>query len=186
MLYALSHSLARGRNAGFASAFGLATGNTLHVCLNAFGFSYLLVKYPLLLNIIKLAGAIYLFYLGIVYIINSKKSFNPSFSQENSSDKSLISLYKKGILVEFLNPKTALFYISVLPQFVNTDKGSVVAQMIILGLCVPITALFVDLSVSFFADAIKNKVMSGRFKNKYHEVFSGMLLIVLSITVIIL
>lgn len=187
MLYALSHSLARGRKAGFASAFGLATGNMCHVLLNAFGLSYLFVKFPMLREIIKYAGAIYLAYLGIMYIYNSRKSMNTNLPKNDEEiPESLFPLYRKGIIVEFLNPKTALFYISTLSQFVDPARGSTCIQMVILGLCVPSTALCVDLSVSFFAGTFRNKILNGRFRNKIHEVVAGSFLILMSVFVLLI
>jgi len=186
MLYALSHSMARGKQAGFASAFGLATGNILHVLLNAFGFSYLFANYPIICTVLKYVGAVYLLYLGVVYIVNSRKDLNASLDTRRGEETgSLVPLYRKGIIVEFLNPKTALFYISVLPQFINPSKGSITAQIIVLGACVPTTALMVDITVSYFAGTFKDKVLSGRFKNRHHEVFSGMILISMSLLVVL-
>lgn len=187
MLYALSHSLARGKKAGFSSAFGLATGNMCHVFLNAFGFSYLFVKFPILREIIKYAGAIYLAYLGIMYIYNSRKSMDTNLPQNDEEiSASLFPLYKKGIIVEFLNPKTALFYISTLPQFVDSTRGSTCTQMIILGLCVPLTALCVDCTVSFFAGTFRNKVLNGKFRNRVHEVVAGFFLLLMSIFILLI
>ncbi len=178
MLYALSHAIAAGKKAGYASAFGLATGNSFHVLLNAFGLSFLFVRYPVLCTIIKYAGALYLLYLGGTYINNSRKKLATDLPDEKTHvSVKAISYYNKGIVVEFLNPKTALFYISILPQFINPDKGSLTMQMLMLGICVPTTALFVDLSVSYFAGTLKTRILAGKFRNKIHEVVSGVLLI---------
>lgn len=180
ILYVISHSLAGGRTAGYASAFGLATGSAFHVILNALGISYLFIAYPNFYIVVKFFGAAYLLYLGYAYLIHSRKNEEFTVREDRISQIKMFSLYKKAIAVEFLNPKTALFYISMLPAFVDQEKGNIALQMIMLGLCVPITALFVDVTVSYFSDMLKQRVLAKKIKNKYHEVFSGILLIVLA------
>ena len=130
MLYVTSRSIVHGRTAGIWSALGLATGLLIHTASASLGLSAIFIYSPLAFFVIKYLGATYLIYLGIqMLLIKKSLSLIPTTSPPLSS----LRIYGQGIITEILNPKTALFFLSFLPQFVDPLQGSPATQMMILG-----------------------------------------------------
>lgn len=128
-----------GRKVGIATGLGIATGDFIHTLFAAVGFSAILMTSALAFNVIKIVGAIYLLYMGI-------RAIMAKTSSTESPDASIVSTtraYRQGILVEVLNPKTALFFLAFFPQFVNPEAGSTIVQFLFLGI------LFVLLSITY-------------------------------------
>jgi len=143
-LYVLSRSLAQGTAAGLVSALGLALGNLFHVGLAVAGLAALLRYAPTLYDAIRLAGAAYLIYLGI------KMLWAPGATAPAQSlgRRPLRRILFDAALVEMLNPKTALFFLAFLPQFVEPAAGPAAPQFLLLGLIVTLTALPCDFLVA--------------------------------------
>jgi threonine/homoserine/homoserine lactone efflux protein len=139
-LYVLSRSLAQGAAAGLVSALGLALGNLFHVALAVAGLAALLRYAPALYDAIRLAGAAYLIYLGIKML----RAPGTSLPTEALGRRPLGRVLFDAALVEMLNPKTALFFLAFLPQFVEPAAGPVGPQLLLLGLIVTLTALPCD------------------------------------------
>ncbi len=137
VLYIVAQSLDRGRLAGFVSALGIAVGGLVHVTAAAIGISSLLVSSATAFAVVKYAGAAYLIGLGLHTLLVRKEE--PSV--EVSRERTLRRRFLQGVLVNVLNPKTALFFFAFLPQFVDPDKGSAALQIGVLGL------VFVGLAV---------------------------------------
>jgi threonine/homoserine/homoserine lactone efflux protein len=141
--YVLARSVGQGIGAGILAALGLALGSLVHVLAAALGLSLLFEAAPVLYTALKFIGAAYLIYLGARTFF---ARVEPGFSVE-SGGKSKSSILRESVLVEVLNPKTALFFIAFLPQFV--DAGAPVApQIALLGLIVTLTAIPCDLGVA--------------------------------------
>jgi threonine/homoserine/homoserine lactone efflux protein len=119
------------------SALGVHVGTLVHVAAAALGLSALLVSSALAFNVVKYLGAVYLVYLGI------RRLLAPAVAAESAAapPRSLRRLFAQGIVVNILNPKTALFFLAFLPQFVDPARGQVGGQILVLGL------LFVVLGV---------------------------------------
>ena len=139
-LYVLSRSLAQGAAAGLVSALGLALGNLFHVALAVAGLAALLRYAPALYDAIRLAGAAYLIYLGIKML----RAPGTSLPTEALGRRPLGRVLFDAALVEMLNPKTALFFLAFLPQFVEPAAGPAGPQLLLLGLIVTLTALPCD------------------------------------------
>jgi threonine/homoserine/homoserine lactone efflux protein len=137
--FILAQTAKRGRQAGFLAMYGVWTGAFFHVFLAAFGLSAILATSAATFGVVKLAGAGYLIWLGV----QSFRSHGPS-NKTKPLDSSSTSIYKQGILVAALNPKTALFFLSFLPQFVETKAGPVSAQLFLHGSLVIAVALFIE------------------------------------------
>jgi threonine/homoserine/homoserine lactone efflux protein len=137
VLYIVAQSIDRGRRAGLASALGVATGRLVHVTAAAIGLSALLVSSASAFTAVKLGGAAYLIGMGLYTLLVPRPVAEP----EAARDRRLRRIYAQGIVVNVLNPKTALFFLAFLPQFVDRDGGHVAAQLLALGL------LFVTLAV---------------------------------------
>ena len=137
VLYIVAQSLDRGRLAGFVSALGIAVGGLVHVTAAAIGLSSLLVSSATAFAVVKYAGAVYLIALGLHTLLVRRDEA----SVEVSRERTLRRRFLQGVVVNVLNPKTALFFFAFLPQFVDPDKGSTALQIGVLGL------VFVGLAV---------------------------------------
>ncbi len=145
MLYVLSRSIGQSKGAGLASTAGLAIGGILLAVASALGLIAVIRYSPKLYTFIQLAGAAYLFYLGVIMIRSAGKD---DMTVREVKNYSYSKILRQGILVEILNPKTALFFLAFIPQFVNYESSDITIQLLILGLLVPLTAIPSDIIVS--------------------------------------
>jgi threonine/homoserine/homoserine lactone efflux protein len=130
VLYIVTSSVDQGRRAGLVSALGVQTGTLFHIAAAAFGLSALLASSVMAFQTVKYAGAAYLIYLGV-----RKLTVGDARDEERSrTPRSLRQLYMQGVLVNLLNPKTALFFLAFLPQFVSVSRGAIALQVLFLGL----------------------------------------------------
>jgi threonine/homoserine/homoserine lactone efflux protein len=130
VLYIVARSVEQGRKAGLASSSGIATGGLVHVLAATFGLSALLVSSATAYSVVKYAGAAYLFYLGFKKLRERPKSAEATAVQPVPLQR----VYMQGVLVNILNPKTAIFFFAFLPQFVNPSRGHVSLQFFALGM----------------------------------------------------
>jgi threonine/homoserine/homoserine lactone efflux protein len=130
VLYIIARSIDQGRTAGVVSVLGLEIGTLFHVTAAALGLSALLVSSALAFNVVKYLGAAYLIYLG-VQKLRSKET--PGHLNSLGTTE-LSHVFRQGIIVNILNPKTALFFFAFLPQFVDPTRGSATIQILMLGL----------------------------------------------------
>ena len=154
MLYVLSRSIGQSRAAGLASAVGLALGGVLLALAAALGLTAVFTYSKPLYLTVQYAGALYLVYLGVQMLRPS----DSEASVENVTRQSMRTIIVQGIFVELLNPKTILFFLAFLPQFIDPDNGSVPLQMLVLGFLVPMTALPSDVVVSYAGGTIAGKI----------------------------
>ena len=129
VLYITSRSISLGRAAGLASAMGIAVGTMFHVAAATLGLSALLVSSSTAFQLVKFAGAAYLIYLGI----RTLRSADATTIDSSVERLSLRSIFGQGVLVNLLNPKTALFFLAFLPQFVDPARGHATLQIFELG-----------------------------------------------------
>jgi threonine/homoserine/homoserine lactone efflux protein len=137
VLYIVARSIEQGRVAGLVSMLGIELGGLVHVAAAALGLSALLVQSAVAFSVVKYAGAAYLVYLGLRKLLARER---PEAGEARRTKK-LGKLFRQGIVVNVLNPKTALFFFAFLPQFVDPDAGTVGLQIGLLGL------LFIALAV---------------------------------------
>src|ERR1700735_467748 len=130
VLYIVARSVEQGRIAGLASVCGITTGTLVHVLAAALGLSALLASSALAFAVVKYAGAGYLIYIGARRILSRPDT--PA-AQIELPPRSLGRLYRDGFVVNLLNPKTALFFLAFLPQFVDPSRGAVALQIAFLG-----------------------------------------------------
>jgi threonine/homoserine/homoserine lactone efflux protein len=141
VLYIVARSIEQGRVAGLASVFGITTGTLVHVLASTLGLSALLASSTLAFAAVKYAGAGYLIYMGVRRILSRTDA--PA-SQLKLPRRSLGRLYRDGFIVNLLNPKTALFFLAFLPQFVEPARGAVAVQIAFLGLLFTLMGLTSD------------------------------------------
>lgn len=139
VLYIVAQSVHGGRQAGVVSAFGISTGGMFHVLAAVIGLSAVLAASAEAFTAVKLVGAAYLVYLGIRALLSSDDRIGGRDAQPT-----LARTYRRGVVVNVLNPKTALFFVAFLPQFVDPD-GSTRGQLAVLGLTFVAIALATDL-----------------------------------------
>ncbi|MCA1202811.1 LysE family translocator [Priestia flexa] len=149
-LFVLAQSISNGKNAGIATAFGLCTGLIVHILATVLGVSALLYQSSLAFSIIKYAGAAYLMYLAYKAFTAKSSSLEVQKTQQVSYD----ALYKKGIIMNILNPKVSLFFLAFLPQFVTASGGNAAFQMLVYGITFLVQALFVFTVISLFAGKV--------------------------------
>jgi threonine/homoserine/homoserine lactone efflux protein len=130
VLYIVTRSMDQGRAAGLVSVLGIHTGSIVHVAAAALGLSAILASSALAFGVVKYAGAAYLIWLGI-RTIRERGEERPGVI---GRARSLRRIYAQGVVVNVLNPKTALFFLAFLPQFVDRDAGHVGSQLVVLGL----------------------------------------------------
>ena len=129
VLYIIARSMDQGRLAGFVSVLSIETGNSVHVLAATLGLSALLLSSALAFSIVKYLGAAYLVYLGIRRLLRRDQAQDITVLQKQS----LRRIFSQGVLVAALNPRTALFFLAFLPQFVDSSAGSVAWQLLTLG-----------------------------------------------------
>jgi len=142
-LYLISRTLAQGRRAGYFSMLGVTAGLAVHALFAALGLSVVLLAIPFAFDLIRLAGAAYLLWLAWTTIRGDGLSFEAR-PLPPAADGALL---RQAFVAAFLNPKVAVFYLSLFPQFVDPAAGSVLAQSLVLGAVQLATAAAVDLSV---------------------------------------
>lgn len=177
MLYVLSRSIGQNVKAGIASALGLALGGVLLAILTAFGLTVILKSTPVLYRIIQVLGACYLVYLGVQMISASWKTETHDTPLENVKRQGYAHIIVQGVLVELLNPKTILFFLAFIPQFVKTENGSTILQMLILGMLVPLTAIPSDIFVSLTGGSVAYRIKKSKIMKHALEWLSGLFLI---------
>jgi len=126
---------------------GLAAGTCFHVAAAALGVSAILLASALAFDLVKYAGAAYLIYLGIRKLVTR----DTAMTADDVKPERLQSVFFQGILVNILNPKTALFFFAFLPQFVNPAAGRVVGQILLLGLIFIALSLITDTCYALLA-----------------------------------
>ncbi|MGK3723070.1 LysE family translocator [Priestia megaterium] len=172
-LFILAQSISNGKNAGISTALGLCTGLLVHITAATLGISAIIYQSSLGFAIFKYVGAAYLLFLA--YKAFREKDFN--FSIENKSYSEYKSLYKKGILMNILNPKVSLFFLAFLPQFVNRSSGNITQQMLIYGVVFLIQTLIIFTLISLFAGKVgyllhKNPLISKKINFIQGSIFT--------------
>jgi threonine/homoserine/homoserine lactone efflux protein len=160
MIYLISRSLCQGRAAGITSWFGVVLGFTVHMLCAAVGLTALFMAVPLGYELLKFAGALYLLYLAWQTVRPGSRS---PFEARDLPAEAPQKLFVMGLLTSMLNPKVAIFYLSVLPQFISPEAGSVLAQSLVLGITQVCIGSTVNLVVTLCAAGIAAWFARNRF-----------------------
>lgn len=135
MAFVLASSLSGGRRSGFYAVAGIVAGGMCHVAIGALGIAVVLNSIPRLFNLVLLAGAVYLGWIGIS-LMRSGAGFTPSQSQAAIGPA---RSFHQGMLTNLLNPKAYLFMLAVFPQFVRADYGPMWSQALVMGIIIALT-----------------------------------------------
>jgi threonine/homoserine/homoserine lactone efflux protein len=146
--YIVGRSMAQGRVAGIASAFGIMVGSIFHTCAAALGLSAILTTSAVAFTAIKLIGGGYLIFLGIrMFLERSKELSLPSHFRRSTT----AAAFRQGVLTNILNPKVALFFLAFLPQFIDPAAPAKVPAFLLLGLTFVTTGTVWCLILAWFA-----------------------------------
>jgi threonine/homoserine/homoserine lactone efflux protein len=168
IFYVLARSLGGGRREGVNSALGTFVGGLFHVFAAALGISAILAASAVAFHTVKYAGAAYLVWLGIRMI----RTRNAELAVETAPPSQ--GAFRQGILTEALNPKTALFFLSFIPQFIAPERGHIFLQFVVLGALSVILNTTADLIVVLLAAPLERKLKnSARFRRR-QRVASGL------------
>ncbi|OAI88448.1 LysE family translocator [Pseudomonas putida] len=151
MIYLISRSICQGRMAGVTSLLGVVAGFLIHMTTAAIGLTALFMAVPLGYDLLRWSGAAYLLWMAWQAVKPGARSpFEPRELAPDSPRK----LVLMGFLTSLLNPKVAMFYLSILPQFITPEHGSVLAQSLILGITQISVSFTVNLLIALFAAGI--------------------------------
>lgn len=138
----LARSMSGGRQVGVATGFGVAFGDLVHTVMATLGLSAILMTSALAFEVVKYAGVAYLVYLGIRSILEKQGGLELVKASKITASQA----FRQAIFAEILNPKTALFFLAFLPQFITSENGAVVLQFAIFGLTfVVMSAIFTSI-----------------------------------------
>lgn len=149
-LFTLAQSIAKGKNAGIYTSLGLCTGLIVHITAATIGVTAIIYQSALAFTVVKYIGAAYLLFLAFKSFKEKGSSFD--LKAENSLDYK--ALYKKGIIMNLLNPKLSLFFLAFFPQFIHYENGNASIQMLVYGIVFLIQAFVIFMLISIFAGKV--------------------------------
>jgi threonine/homoserine/homoserine lactone efflux protein len=176
--YIVTHSVDKGRAAGVVSALGVATGGLVHAVAATVGLSALIASSAQAFTAVKIVGAAYLIVIGIRRILSRADSADDVQPDPARRRR----LYAQGVVVNVLNPKTALFFLAFIPQFVDTHRGHATVQVALLGLVFVAIALMSDLLYAVLADLLAGRVRRSGRAERIRRYVTGGIFVVLGVT----
>lgn len=150
VILTLARASSAGTKAGVATGLGIAIGDLLHTGMAVLGLSAIILTSAYLFTIIKYLGAAYLVYLGIRALLQRVDAFSPGAGSRLTAGQA----FRQAILAEVLNPKSALFFLAFLPQFVKPENGSVALQLSVLGVLFVVMGLLSTVVVAVCAGGV--------------------------------
>jgi len=163
ILFVIAQSISHGKKAGILTALGLASGVIFHTLAAALGITAVLYNSAFAFQLIKYAGAVYLLYLAYQAI----RDRNTPLAAAAPVQQKGFQLYRTGVLMNVLNPKVSLFFLALLPQFVNHGTGNEALQMIVLGLIFMMQAIVLFTLVAVCAGMVGKKLFAHPGTGKY-------------------
>jgi threonine/homoserine/homoserine lactone efflux protein len=168
VLYIVTRSVSQGRRAGLISVLGVHVGSVVHVSAAALGVSALLASSATAFSVVKYLGAAYLIWLGV-----QKLRRQGPAPVEQAPPVPRARLFTQGIVVNVLNPKTAIFFLAFLPQFVDPRRGPVAVQIIVLGACFIVLGIMSDGGYAVLAGALAGRIRRTRTAQRRLDRASG-------------
>jgi threonine/homoserine/homoserine lactone efflux protein len=171
VLYIVVQSAEQGRRVGLAAVAGVHLGTLVHVAAASAGLSAIIVASAVAFSVVKYAGAAYLIYVGVKRLLGRDEVI-----EDEVPTRSLRSAFTRGAIVNVLNPKTALFFLAFLPQFVDADRGAVWSQALVLGLVFVALGIISDSLYAVAAGTIGGMIRRRRTALRYGSglVFIGL------------
>jgi threonine/homoserine/homoserine lactone efflux protein len=172
MLYVIGRSVGQGRRAGVVSALGVFVGCWVHILAAAFGIAALLRSSLLAFNLVRYAGAAYLIYLGIRMVVK-----RTDLSSQQLEPEKLGSIFRQGAITNMLNPKVAIFFLAFLPQFIDARRGSVILQILFLGLIFNVGGTLVNLAVAYAGGTLGELLRRNQHWARLQQWFTGLVFV---------
>jgi len=174
--YVVTQSIDKGRSAGLVSALGVACGGLVHVTAAVAGLSALIASSASAFTVVKLAGAAYLVAIGLWRLAGR--------GEDDDEVEAVPShrLFWQGAVVNVLNPKTALFFLAFLPQFVDPHGGPVAVQAALLGTVFVVLAALSDSTYAVVSAALADRVRGSRRARRVRRYVSGSIFVALGVT----
>lgn len=157
VIYVLNRSVSDGREIGFAAVAGLELGNMVHVIAASAGLSAVLATSATAFNTVKWLGAGYLVFVGLRTLLVRPRAVSGDLPSTTRSQA-----FRQGVVVNTLNPKVALFFLSYLPQFIDADNGAAWSQSLVLGTIFVAIGFMTDGTYAVAASALRQVLLSGR------------------------
>jgi threonine/homoserine/homoserine lactone efflux protein len=158
VVFAIGRTLALGRPAGLVTVAANAIGTSMWVIATAIGLTGLITAAPWALEVVKIAGVIYLGYLGVKTIIGSKAQ-HAAVVGASGATKTLGQIWREGFFVGLSNPKTAVFFMAILPQFINPE-GNFALQFLLLGATFEVIGVLSDAMYVVGAAAVRTWILN--------------------------
>lgn len=178
LLYIISRSAVQGKKAGVVAALGIGAGCLVHVLAAAFGLSVILVSSSFLFTVVKYIGAAYLFYLGVSTLLSLKQK---ELQVQKSVALPLARIFRQAVLINVLNPKVALFFLALLPQFVSPAAEFPAGVFLFLGLVFNINGTIVNVLLGMFASTISERIQATAFVQRLLKTLAGALFLAFGI-----
>ncbi len=176
VIYILNRSVSDGRRVGLAAVGGLELGNFMHAIAATVGLSAVLATSAAAFSVVKWLGAGYLIYVGIRTLTRVPTALDTSMSKT-----SLRRSFVQGVVVNTLNPKVALFFLSFLPQFIDTSRGSPALQSFIFGSIFVLLGFLSDGAYAMVASGLRDTLLRGRALPIVQRYVAGVVFIALGI-----
>lgn len=173
-LYIMARTINSGQVAGFCAASGMAVGSLIFVLMTAMGLAAVFSYSPIAYTLLKLFGAGYLIYLGFQTL---RQARNTQINKKKLKPLTNARVFRQSIIVELTNPKTALFFIAFLPQFVSPDAGPVILQLILLGGVYTIIAFSSDILVASMSNQLGKWLSTNPGFSRIQDMISGSILL---------
>jgi threonine/homoserine/homoserine lactone efflux protein len=162
-VYVLTRGVAQGREVALASAWGMCSGLLFHTTLAALGLSAILARSAVAFSVVKYAGAAYLIYLGVRALLSKEALATP---EEGSTTVRLWSFFLRGLTMNLLNPKVAVFFLAFLPQFASPAADGAALRLVVLGLIFALLSLVVFSAIALFSGLLGDRLSRNpRFVN---------------------
>ncbi len=169
VLYIVARSVEGGRRTGLAATLGVATGNMVHVLGAAIGLSAIIAQSATAFTVIKLAGAAYLVGAGIIRLLTPVEVGAETTAENGNARR----VYRGAVMVATLNPKTALFFLAFVPQFLSPERGSMAVQGVLLGSMFVAIALLSDSLYALASGSLGEKLRTSRRFAEVRRWFTG-------------
>jgi threonine/homoserine/homoserine lactone efflux protein len=178
--YIVTQSIDKGRSAGLVSALGIASGGLVHVAAAVVGLSALLASSATAFTVVKILGAAYLILLGVRRLLaRHEDATEPDVAPVPGAHG---RLFFQGAVVNVLNPKTALFFLAFLPQFVDPSHGSAAQQVAVLGLVFVLLAVLSDSMYALVAAALAGRLRASERARRIRRYVTGGVFVALGVT----
>ncbi|KOO05351.1 LysE family translocator [Vibrio nereis] len=174
VIYIVSNTMKGKMTSGLKAALGLGVGYFAHTLAACLGLSAIILNSALAFSVVKWLGAAYLMYLGVQALLSMWRGGNQIVVNESDTENQ--NVFVHGVIVSVLNPKVALFFLSFLPQFINSSSGSVSMQLLMLGLIFSGLATLCNVIYAAAGSWLFNKADSKRYSRAL-EGISGVLLL---------